>query len=134
MKAHIHSKNSVKRWGGDESNYQSIHEFIDSSKSHVPDIRHRALLHSSFGIYLVDQVFGYMEVLDDQIIKRPYIINRDNQKVSVKDIVEHHIIEDLGRIPTVQDYLSNMKKQVWMSGLGDKRLEKLLNHAIIMEK
>lgn len=134
MKAHIHSKNSVKRWGGDESCYQKIHEFIDSSKAHVADIRHRALLHSSFGIYLVDQVFGHMEVLDGQIIKRPYIINKDKEKVSVKDIAEHHIIEDLGRIPSVQDYLDNMKKQMWMSGLDGKRLEKLLEHTIVVEK
>ena len=133
MKSHIHSKNSVKRWGGDESDFQAIHDFIDQSKSHFPDVRHRALLHSSFGLYIVGEAFGHLEVIGNSIVKRPYIITQDNVKVSVKDIAEHHILEDLGRIPTVQDYLQNMKQQVWMSGLAGKRLEKLLERAIIVE-
>ena len=31
---------------------------FDHSKAHFPDMRHRALLHSSFGIYIVKRVFG----------------------------------------------------------------------------
>lgn len=58
MKPYLHGKGSVRRHGGKEEDYQKIHDFIDSSKAHFPDMRHRAILHSSFGIYITEQVFG----------------------------------------------------------------------------
>ena len=81
---------------------------MDSSKAHFADMRHRALLHSSFGIYLLEQVFG-------TIIK-----NSDGIIVNVRDIGEQHVLEDLGTIPCVADYLKNMKLENWMGGLKDK--------------
>lgn len=104
MKPHLHSKASVHKYGGIEKDYQEIHDFIDSSKCAHPDIRHRALLHSSFGIYIVEKVFGIV------------IINSSNKEVSVRDIAEDHIIQDLGFIPSVEKYLNNMTIQPWMSG------------------
>lgn len=86
------------------SDYQEIHDFIDSTKAHVADVRHRALLHSSWGIYIVERIFGTT------------IVNSDNKLVSVRDIAEQHIIEDLGRIPPVEHWLKNMKIQKWMGG------------------
>ena len=108
MKPHLHSRNSITRFGGKTSDYQRIHDFIDSSKAHFPDMRHRALLHSSFGIYLCEQVFGIT------------FINSDGREISVRDVAERHVLEDLGRIPTVQDYLNNMELQPWMGGLEKK--------------
>lgn len=104
MKPHIHSKNSVRKHGGKVEDYQAIHDFIDSSKSAVPDVRHRAVLHSAFGIYIVERVFGVT------------IKNSDGHTVSVRDIAEEHVIEDLGRIPTLQDYLEHMELAQWMGG------------------
>lgn len=104
MKPHLHARNSAREWGGKPEDYQAIHDFIDSSKAHVPDMRHRAILHSSFGCYLAEQVFGTL------------ITNSDGKHVSVRDVAEKHIIEDLGFIPTVQDYLNHMEAAPWMSG------------------
>lgn len=104
MKPHIHAKSSAKRWGGKPGDYLDIHQFMDSSKAHVADHRHRALLHSSFGCFVVEQVFG---------------VTRENSagKVySTRDVAEQHCLEDLGRIPSVQDYLGNMTLQPWMGG------------------
>lgn len=107
MEALVHAKLSVAKNGGHVDDYLPIHEFIDSSKFHVADARHRALLHSSFGLDLAMQVFGsYIEIEHDNHTK----------KVSVKSIVEDHIIQDLGKIPSVQDYLQHMKIETWMSG------------------
>lgn len=114
MKPHLHANSSAAQWGGVPEDYQAIHDFIDSSKAHVADIRHRALLHNSFGCFLAEQVFGIL------------ITNSAGKKVSVRDIAERHIIEDLGRIPSVQDYLQHMTIQVWMSG-PTKKTEKLFN-------
>ena len=104
MKPLLHAKISVKKYGGTVEDYLPIHNFIDSSKACMPDIRHRAILHSSFGCYLVEQIFGV------------YITNSAGKMVSCRDIAEEHIIQDLGFIPTVEKYLNNMEIQPWMSG------------------
>jgi hypothetical protein len=43
----------------------------------------------------------------------------------VRYIGEQHVKEDLGRIPTVADWLSNIKTEGWMLGRG-KNLEREL--------
>jgi hypothetical protein len=104
MKPYLHGKVSVRKWGGKVEDYLKIHDFIDSSKAHFPDMRHRALLHSSFGIYMCEMVFGHN------------ITNSDNRLVSVRDIAEQHVIDDMGTIPTVQDYLQGMPMYDWLGG------------------
>jgi len=58
MKPFIHAKRSARKWGGIPPDYQAIHDFLDSPKSAFCDVRQRAILHNSFGIYLAEQVFG----------------------------------------------------------------------------
>jgi len=94
----------VKKYKGVVDDYLPIHNFIDSSKANVPDIRHRAMLHSSWGIYIVEQVFGN------------YIVNSDDKTVSVRDIAEDHVLQDLGFIPTMEKWLNHMTIEKWMSG------------------
>jgi len=104
VKPHIHAKNSVRKFGGAAEEYQAIHDFIDSSKACVPDMRHRVVLHSAFGIYIVERVFGTT------------FRNQDGAIVSTRDVAEEHVIEDLGKIPTLQDYLDHMELAQWMGG------------------
>lgn len=104
MKPYHHAKLSVKKYGGVVEDYLPIHDFIDSSKSTIPDMRHRALLHNSFGIYVAERLFGV------------YFTNSDGHVVQVRDVAENHVIEDLGFIPTVEQWLGNINMQPWMSG------------------
>lgn len=104
MKPLIHAKISRKRYGGKVEDYIPLHEFIDSSKIAYPDVKHRAILHSSFGCYMAVQVFG------------TYITNSDGKDVSIRDLAEDHIIDDLGFIPTVEKWLENMDFKPWMGG------------------
>ena len=104
MKPFLHGKISVKKWGGKEEDYQKIHDWLDQTKSHFPDMRHRAILHSSFGIFLCEDKFGIN------------IMNSDGKLVSVRDIAEQHVIDDMGRIPTIQDYLQEMPFYSWLGG------------------
>jgi hypothetical protein len=67
------------------------------------------MLHSSWGIYLVAQVFGDL------------IVNSEGKQVSTRDIAEEHIIQDLGYIPTMQDWLGCMEIKPWMSGTMKKK-------------
>lgn len=96
MKPHLHAKTSVKKWGGSVQDYLDIHEFMDSSKAHVADMRHRLLLHSSFGIYIAQQVFGSIRY------------NSEGRLYAVRDIAEDHVLEDLGTIPSVERWLANV--------------------------
>lgn len=106
MKPFIHSKNSAKAWGGEPEEYQAIHDFIDSSKRCVPDIRHRAILHSAFGCYLVEERFGTTLTLS---------IGR---VISTRDVAEQHILDDLGFIPTMDHWLKHMTIEPWMGGMA----------------
>lgn len=104
MKPYLHAKVSVRHFGGRLEDYLEIHDFIDSSKSAMPDMRHRAVLHSAFGIFIVERVFGHT------------ITNSAGKIVQVRDIAEQHVLDDLGRIPTLEDYLSGMPMYDWLGG------------------
>lgn len=104
MKPWLHALVSVKNWGGSPEDYLPIHDFLDSSKQCFPDMRHRAILHSSFGIYIAERAFGHNIVL------------QNCRQVSVRDIAERHVIDDMGRIPTVGDYLNEMPMYDWLGG------------------
>lgn len=104
MKPYQHAKNSAKKYGGAPEDYQEIHDFIDSSKAALPDMRHRALLHNAFGIFVIEKIFG------------TNITNSEGKKISVRDIAEDHVVEDLGFIPTLEHWFKNMAQQDWMYG------------------
>jgi len=114
MKPHIHSRNSVRKYGGRVKDYQHIHDFFDSSKATLPDVRHRAILHSAFGIFLLEKVFGVT------------MVNSDGKTVSIRDLGEDHVKEDLGFIPTVEHWLKNMEIQDWMFGIERGKTTKVI--------
>lgn len=111
-----HAKSSAKRFGGQTEDYIEIHEWFDQTKSHLPDARHRAILHSSFGIFLAQQVFG-------EVIVR----KSDGKPVPTRLLGEQHILEDMGFIPTVQDWLKELPMKSWMLK-GAKALSKELDN------
>jgi Domain of unknown function (DUF6915) len=60
------------------------------------------------GIFLAEKLFGVT------------ILNSDGNPVQVRYVGEQHVREDLGRIPTAQDWFLQIKPQRWMYG---QRLE-----------
>ena len=104
MSPYKHSENSVKKFGGNVEDYLEIHKFLDSTKTHTVDNSHRAILHNSFGIEICERIFGDI------------IINSNNKKIEVRYIVIKHIEEDLGFVPTVKDWCSEINKKFWMTG------------------
>lgn len=99
----FHAARSVERFGGVEADYQAIHDWFDASKAHMPDLRHRALRHHSEGIFLCEAVFGIA------------IVNADGKRVAVRQIAEQHVLDDLGWIPSVKDWLQHVEIQPWMA-------------------
>jgi len=101
----IHSKIDAKKFGGEPSDYLHIHEWFDQTKGHIGDNRHRAILHTTFGIMLATQVFG-----------ETFARKSDGVIVSTRDVGESHVLVDNNNkfIPTMQDYLAEMTIQPWM--------------------
>ncbi len=102
MKPLIHAETTAKKFGGKPEDYQEIHDFMDQSKACHADMRHRMFLHHSLGCYLAEQVYG------------TYITNSDGNKVSVRDVAEHHILEDIGHIPSFSDWCKKLPLESWM--------------------
>ena len=105
----LHAKSSVKKYGGVVEDYLPIHKFFDSTKGHLPNFKHRAILHNSFGMLLAEQVFG------------DYVTNSEGKMVEVRQIAYDHIYEDCGKVPTVEDWLQNLQPQVWMMKSDETR-------------
>lgn len=99
-----HAESSAKRFGGKPEDYLPIHDWFDETKAFLADFRHRALRHHAEGIFLCEKIFGVS------------ITNSDGKEIPVRYIGEQHVKEDLGRIPTAQDWLTHIKLERWMCG------------------
>lgn len=108
---YYHAKSSVKKFGGAVEDYIEIHNFLDSTKSTFADWRHRAILHNSFGCFVCEKIFGVT------------IKNSEDKNVPVRTIAEQHIKEDLGYIPSIQDWLIDLPPKQWALH-GVEKLEK----------
>ena len=99
-----HAQNSARKFGGKPEDYLPIHSWFDESKAFLADFRHRALRHHAEGIFLAEKLFGVA------------IVNSTGTQVPVRHVGEQHVKEDLGRIPTAQDWLLQIAPQRWMYG------------------
>ena len=97
-----HAERSARLFGGTPEDYIEIHNWFDESKAFVPDFRHRALRHHSEGIFMCERIFGVV------------IDNSDGKRVPVRLVGEQHVKDDLGWVPTVNDWLGNLQIQPWM--------------------
>ena len=113
-----HSVSSVRKYGGKPEDYQAIHDWFDATKEHYANWRHRSLRHHSLGIFEAEQKFGTTITIST------------GKKVPVRLIGEQHVIEDLGIIPTVADWLRAIgdpsKIQPWMTRGVDKKVVDLV--------
>jgi hypothetical protein len=81
-----HAKNSARKFGGAAEDYPPIHEWFAE------------------GIFLAERIFGVA------------IRNSQGKDVPVRYIGEQHVREDLGRIPSFQDWAMSIKLEPWMYG------------------
>lgn len=117
----VHSRSSVKRWGGKVEDYMAIHKLLDSPKATMNNNTSRMLTHNTWFAYeVIPLIFGYN------------IINSDGRSVDVVDIAMLHIAEDFRHkfIPTPQDYLQHMQVQPWMNNgvkpIGNEESEQVV--------
>jgi len=98
-----HAERSARLFGGVAEDYVAIHNWFDASKAWFADLRHRAMRHHTEGIFLCEATFGVV------------VENSDGKKVPVRLIGEQHVKDDLGWIPTPQDWLQHLQVQPWMT-------------------
>jgi len=98
-----HALSSCKKWGGVVADYQPIHDWFDASKEHLATFQHRALRHHTQGIFECERVFGTTITIST------------GRSVPTRLIGEQHVLEDMGFIPTLADWLKNIKLQPWMT-------------------
>lgn len=99
---YYHSLSSVKKWGGKTDDYAPIHNWMDESKKLSAHFAHRVLRHHAEGCFAAEKEFGLT------------ITNSNGKAVPVRLIVERHIVEDLGFIPSFDDWIKQVKLTTWM--------------------
>jgi len=114
MNPEVHSRISVKNWGGDVDDYYPIHFFMDSTKELCSDNRHR-ILHTLWAVRrIIIPIFGAT------------LINSDGKVVNIKDLCERdHILPDYANrfIPTLNDFVGTMNADAVLDWRG--KIERL---------
>ena len=104
MHTYHHAQSSARKFGGIPEDYMAIHNWFDATKEQFCDFRHRALRHHAQGIFEAEREFGHTIEVTGGVL------------VPVRYIGEQHVMEDCGgRIPSLQDWLSQLNRQPWMS-------------------
>ena len=98
MKPLVHSMTAAKKFGGQWQNYIEIHSFLDSSKASISTNQHRAQFHSDWGVSTSEALFG------------AEVTNSDGAKVAVREIAEQHCREDVGFVPTIEQWLERNER------------------------
>lgn len=115
-----HAVSSAKKFGGEWQDYIELHQFFDSTKAHITDNKHRMVLHNGFGIFMAERVFG------------PVIVRKsDGKTVPTRLIGEQHVLEDLGRVPTLAQCLESLPLEQWMMRAARKLSTELAAEVVI---
>lgn len=96
MKPLQHAQISAKTYGGKWQDYIEFHNFLDSSKAVCAHFKHRFLLHHIEGIELGVRIFGET------------LTNSENKTIETRRLLTEHLIEDVGRIVSVEDWARDM--------------------------
>lgn len=112
MTPYHHALSSAKKFGGNWVDYIEIHHWFDASKEYMADFRHRAMRHHAQGIFECERKFGMT------------ITNAALKVVPVRLIGEQHVLEDLGRIPSIQDWFIQIQPTEWMQKAGVTKVER----------
>jgi hypothetical protein len=107
MKPLEHAQKDVAAFGGVVEDYLPIHDFFDQTKAFIPDMRHRAVLHNAWGIFLCERVFG------------PSLTNKDGKVLAVRTIAERHVLQDLKFIPTFEQCFGALPFYDWLTGKNE---------------
>ena len=101
--AFYHATSSAKAFGGVADDYIEIHAWFDRGRAGTSSILHRFLSHHTQGIADAVAHFGSTITIST------------GRRVPVSLIGEQHVTEDLGFVPTLDDYIGMMVAPRWSS-------------------
>jgi hypothetical protein len=111
----IHSKSSVKKYGGKVEDYIHIHNWFDETKAWVGHSTHRMFRHHSEGIFECQKIFGES------------FINSDGKTVYTRYVGEDHVKEDCyNYIPAAKEWIKaieSKEKPMWMMRTLDLKFD-----------
>ena len=88
-----HAINSVNKFGGKIEDYEPIHSLMDWSTSAHAKMAHRVVFHNEYGHSLVEDLVPMT------------VFNQDSGRlVYTRMVADQHTEEDLGFIPTLEDW------------------------------
>ncbi len=92
-----HAILAARRYGGLPADYLALESWLDYTKSHVADCRHRLFVHNTWGIFLAERILGVTlaRVSDGKVLP-------------TRPLLEDHILQDFGKIPTLADCLAQL--------------------------
>ena len=100
---HYHCVSSAKAFGGEPEDYAPLHKWMDRGRTGTSKILHRMLCHHTQGIADGVALFG------------DTFTNSKGRKVPTSLILEQHITEDLGFVPTLDHYIECLRTPRWAS-------------------
>lgn len=103
MKPLQHAQISAKTYGGSWTDYSEVHNFLDSSKATCAHFKHRFLLYHAEGIEFGVRIFG-------ETLKKS-----ENQEIQVRQLLTDHLIEDVGRVVSVEDWARENKHRIFLN-------------------
>ncbi len=101
--AFYHATSSVNAFGGVPEDYLEIHAWFDRGRAGTSSILHRFLSHHTQGIADAVEHFGKTITIST------------GRQVPTSLIGEQHIQEDLGFVPTMDDFIQMMVAPRWSS-------------------
>jgi hypothetical protein len=92
-----HAVMAARSFGGAPEDYLALEQWMDYTKSHIADCRHRLFLHNAWGIYVAERVLG-------ATMRRA----SDGKLLPTRPLLEAHVIQDFGKIPTLARCLDQL--------------------------
>ncbi len=92
-----HAVMAARSFGGTPDDYLALEQWMDYTKSHIADCRHRLFLHNSWGIFVAERVLGVT-----------LCRTSDDKVVPTRPLLEAHVIQDFGKIPTLARCLAQL--------------------------
>lgn len=105
-----HSISSARKFGGIPEDYLTLHSMMDSTKGHIPDARHRLVMHNSWGIFCAERLVG-----------KTLTRKSDNKTVPTRLLLEQHVKEDFSFIPTLDECFKQLPVEPFEDGGRDDR-------------
>src|SRR5258708_4731399 len=92
-----HAVMAARKFGGVAEDYLLLETWMDFTKSHIVDCRHRLFLHNAWGLFVAERIHG-------ATVTRA----SDGKTLPLRPLLEDHILQDFGKIPTLAQRLAQL--------------------------